>query len=199
VIDERWRRQAGRFLAAALLLGACLACRGSSETPKSKPSAPHGSATGQQVFAGLHYALQLPTGWSASKTETVWNTGTRPDPYQSGFDTLTTTASVSFIAVGSRPVAAGTTTQAWRQQLNAEGVLGYSDCGPASAWETDLLAHEPALRLPLPCEPAGVDAELLLTVHMTSGWAVICGVPHGATPGPKETCSQWLSTFRFSS
>ena len=122
---------------------------------------------------------------------------TRPDPYVAGFDTLID--SKDMVVVGQREVSPGTVTASWRRSLWREGSLTYGECDKFGEPVRSFLGNAPAESLTFSCAAHDVEVELVLAVHGTTGWALMCTVPRGGEVKVEDACDERLQSFRFTS
>ena len=167
------------------------------------PSPPIGEATSTQrlAYRGQGYDLDLPAGWTATGPLVAeWLPGAHPDHYMSGFTTFVPPDNAGFLAVGSRPVEAGTTVDTWQRRLEGAKELAYPYCDPAQQVQPITLGSEPAARLWYACivDGAPTAGDMLLTVHGTRGWAVICATPMTDQSTAQKTCQTRLQGFTSS-
>ena len=71
-----------------------------------------------------------------------WLPGAHPDHYMSGFTTFVPPDNAGFLAVGSRPVEAGTTVDTWQRRLEGAKELAYRYCDPAQQVQPITLGSE---------------------------------------------------------
>lgn len=199
------RRKAMTAFTAALLLAlsSCGRAPGAGSTSSASASASaraHAltdpTAT-RAVVTGRGYSIRAPSGWVTTLTNARWAAGHRPDPGVTGFDLLRAPDDSAFLAIGLRRIPNSLSLVTWTSQLTREGALNYSECGPAVKWSPETLGGQLAWRRPLPCPAHGIDAELLLTVHRSRGWAVMCGLQQATSSAVHSTCGRLLSTLRF--
>jgi hypothetical protein len=202
----RWSRL-GPSVAIPILL--CVACSTgqSDSSPRRVTTASTGDASSSQAssrgdsplhYRGRGYALDLPQGWSATKPlNPKWPTGVRPDHYVAGFTTFTAPDAAGFIAIGSRPIPAHTTLARWQRQVRSAKELDYPECDHVQKAAAATLGGSPASRRWYACSSVQATADVLLTVHGSHGWAVICAVPPRDKSGTHRVCESRLHGFHF--
>jgi hypothetical protein len=107
------------------------------------------AATPKKVFTSTRYgySLVLPKTWSMQQTRGKWSVGAQPLQGGPGVDAFWTQTSNKVLVGAARPVAAGTTFDAWAEQVAS---LTPEACATSSPLPSNL-GGEPAERWEIRC------------------------------------------------
>jgi hypothetical protein len=107
------------------------------------------AATPKKVFTSKRYgySVVLPKTWSMQQTRGKWLVGAQPLQGGPGVDAFWTQTSAKVLVGAARPVAAGTTLEAWTEQVAS---LTPEACETSSSLQS-ALGGEPAQRWEIHC------------------------------------------------